>query len=268
MPSLELHPTIGAMRYTLRGLYRDLDTQAKKAVQLRREGFQVATFDLTSPAGHPLFAVAARHDVSPLARAGIPGEPPRKARLTRPVELAPSDPSWPSAFEEEARRIQATLGGAAVRVDHVGSTAIPGLAAKPVIDIQVSVRSMEPRRAYVEPLVALGYRHVGDPASPDHEYFSQETEGERSHQVHVCLSGSEWERRHLLFRDELRRNPDLAAAYERLKRELAEAHPRDVYAYVEGKTDFVRSVEDRVLGAPPPVGRAAAGGHDGEDPRG
>ena len=72
MPSLELHPTIGAMRYTLRGLYRDLDTQAKKAVQLRREGFQVATFDLTSPAGHPLFAVAARHDVAPIPRAGIP----------------------------------------------------------------------------------------------------------------------------------------------------------------------------------------------------
>ena len=130
-------------------------------------------------------------------------------------------------------------------MEHVGSTSVPGLAAKPVIDIQVSVRSMVPRSAYVDPLVRLGYRWVLDPWTDEHEYFSRDGDGERTFHIHVCPTGSEWERRHLAFRDWLRNHPEDAAAYERLKRELAQRHPRDLLGYTDGKTAFIREIEAR-----------------------
>ena len=112
MPSLELHPAIGTLRYTLRGLYRDGETQAEKASRLRQEGFQIATFDLTSPAGHPLFAVAARHDVTPIPRAGIPQvhtadwEATRMAVevFRRTVRAAPKGVRWYKGLDIEGLR--------------------------------------------------------------------------------------------------------------------------------------------------------------------
>jgi putative glutamine amidotransferase len=180
-----------------------------------------------------------------LARVGIPGTPPRHRRVTRPVRIAEPNPGWPADFEREERRIAGALGDLAVRIEHVGSTAVPGLAAKPVIDIQVSVGSMEPRSRYVRPLVALGYRHALDPVEPDHEYFSHDAEGTRRYQIHVCAVGSEWERRHLAFRDALRRNPQDAREYERLKRELAARYPDDVYTYTEDKSEWISRIERR-----------------------
>jgi GrpB-like predicted nucleotidyltransferase (UPF0157 family) len=137
------------------------------------------------------------------------------------------------------------LGDQVVAVDHVGSTSVPGLAAKPIVDIQVSVRSMVPRTAYVEPIVALGYRWALDPWTDEHEFFSREEDGERAYQIHVCLAGSAWERRHVAVRDWLRDHPDDAAEYERLKRDLAARHPRDIFTYVDAKTDFIREIESR-----------------------
>ncbi len=166
----------------------------------------------------------------------------------RSYAIAEPDPGWPAAFDAEAERIAAALPAElAVRIEHVGSTSVPGLAAKPTIDIQLSVSSMTPRTAYVEPLTGIGYRWALDPWDDEHEYFSRDEDGERAYQIHVCPSGSGWERRHLAFRDALRADPALAATYERLKRELASAHPRDVLSYVDGKTPFVREVEERVL---------------------
>ena len=166
--------------------------------------------------------------------------------------LAPYDPAWPSRFEEEAKRIRSALGDAVTRLDHVGSTAVPGLVAKPIIDIQVSVLSMAPRSRYVEPLRALGYHWALDPWSDEHEFFSREEEGQRAFQIHVCIAGGDWERRHLGFRDWLRTHPEDAEAYERLKRDLAERHPRDIFTYVDGKTAFIRDIEAR---APAPARR-------------
>jgi GrpB-like predicted nucleotidyltransferase (UPF0157 family) len=128
----------------------------------------------------------------------------------------------------------------------VGSTSVAGLPAKPIVDIQLSLLSMVPRTAYVEPLVELGYRWTLDPWDDDHEYFALEEGGERAVHIHACRAGSAWERRHLAFRDALRQDPETAAAYARLKRELAAAHPRDIIRYVEGKSAFIRSVEQRV----------------------
>jgi GrpB-like predicted nucleotidyltransferase (UPF0157 family) len=167
---------------------------------------------------------------------------------TRDYALVRSDPTWPRSFEEEAARIADALGDQVVRIDHVGSTSVPGLDAKPIIDIQVSLRSLEPRSAYAPSLRALGYRTLLDPTSPDHEYASREGEGSRrGFHVHLCPAGSAWERRHLAFRDWLRAHPDDAAAYAALKRELASAHPNDVFTYTDEKGGFIRSIESKAL---------------------
>ncbi len=175
------------------------------------------------------------------SRAG-PGEIEGRGRA---YAIAEYDPAWPGRFEAEASRIRAALGDQVVRVDHVGSTSVPGLEAKPVVDIQVSVHSTIPRSAYVEPIVALGYRWALDPWTDEHEFFSRDADGERAYQIHVCLAGSEWERRHLAFRDWLRDHPDDAEAYGRLKRVLARRHPRDIPAYLDGKKPFIRQIESR-----------------------
>jgi GrpB-like predicted nucleotidyltransferase (UPF0157 family) len=176
-----------------------------------------------------------------------PGQPEGK---TRSYAIDPYDSAWPSRFESESARIRDALGNMGVRVEHVGSTSVPGLAAKPVIDIQVSVPSMNPRATYTDPLIGLGYRWALDPWTDEHEFFSRDEDGQRAFHVHVCASGSEWERRHLAFRDWLRANPSDAAAYERLKRELAEKHPHDTYSYAEAKTDFIQEIADRAARVP------------------
>jgi GrpB-like predicted nucleotidyltransferase (UPF0157 family) len=150
-------------------------------------------------------------------------------------------------FEREAAMIRDALGPVAVRIEHVGSTAVPGLAAKPVIDIQVSVERMVPRERFVVPLETLGYEFVADPTDAEHEYFKKDVGGVRTHHIHVCPMGSEWERRHLAFRDHLRTHPEDSARYGQLKRRLAEQHPNDVMAYVEAKSPFVSEVEARAL---------------------
>ncbi len=174
---------------------------------------------------------------------GTRARPGLRAGRSRAYELVEPDPAWAAMFEEEADRIRAALGPVAVRVDHVGSTAVPGLAAKPTIDIQVSVDAMVPRARFVEPLIALGYEFVVDPTDTEHQYLRREIDGVRKHQIHVCAAGGEWEARHLRFRDHLRAHPEDAAAYEELKRRLVREHPNDVMTYVDGKTPFIRRIE-------------------------
>ena len=95
----------------------------------------------------------------------------------------------------------------------------------------------------------MGYEHSIDPIEPQHEFFSKGYHDGRSEKVHihVCETGSTWERRHLAFRDELRRDPETAAEYAALKRRLAAEHPRDIFSYVDGKSAFIRSIEARAL---------------------
>jgi GrpB-like predicted nucleotidyltransferase (UPF0157 family) len=168
---------------------------------------------------------------------------------SRPYAIHPYDPDWPNRFASEARRIEVALDPIAMRLEHVGSTAVPGLAAKPVIDIQVSVRSMSPREAYRRPLEELGYQWGIDPWTDEHEFFSLDEDGERRFHIHVCPEGSNWERRHVTFREWLREHPDDAASYERLKRQLAEMHPRDTYSYADAKTSFIREIEAKAAAA-------------------
>jgi putative glutamine amidotransferase len=187
---------------------------------------------------------------------GARAKPGERAGRGREYRIADPDPGWAAWFEAEAARILASLPPDLVsRIDHVGSTSVPGLAAKPIVDIQLSLHAMVPREAYVEPLIALGYRWVIDPWDVDHEYFSRDIEGERSFHLHVCAAGSTWEGRHLVFRDWLRDHPDDAAAYGELKRALAAAHPKDTLTYTEAKTEFISGVVRRADAARLNVGQ-------------
>ena len=163
------------------------------------------------------------------------------------VVIIDYDASWPVLFEEEAHRLRAVLGSSALRIEHVGSTSISGLAAKPVIDIQVSVASLAPHRRYVDAMAALGYRHVafGD-FDLVYPFFHKPIEWPSTHHVHLCESGGQQELEHLVFRNHLRAHPQVAAQYEALKRELARTHdantPHSMEAYSLAKSEFVANV--------------------------
>jgi len=157
-----------------------------------------------------------------------------------PIELVDYDPAWPGRFEQMRTRLAAALGDTALRIDHVGSTAVPELVAKPVIDIQVSVPDVEDEEAFRAPIEAQGFGlrwiDVG------HRYFRPPPPLPRDYQVHVCTIGSDWERRHLLFRDYLRGHAEAAAEYAALKRSLAAQHTRDRIGYNDAKGPFIEGV--------------------------
>ena len=157
------------------------------------------------------------------------------------------DPQWPVIFEVEKRRLRDTLGGVAVRIEHIGSTAVSGLAAKPIIDIDVSVRAIDPMAPYREPLEALGYVFTFDPETPGLHFFGYPAERPRRFHVHVA----ELDGRHMVadlaVRDFLRTHPDVAEEYARLKRALTAQHPGDRDAHIAGKIEFMTELEARAL---------------------
>jgi GrpB-like predicted nucleotidyltransferase (UPF0157 family) len=168
-------------------------------------------------------------------------------RFDPAIRIVDYDPEWPARARREMRRIGHALGSVAARLEHVGSTAVPGLASKPIVDLQLSVAAIEPRDAYVGPLEQLGYLFVPAPEAPDYHFFARPPERPRSHHLHVCEAGSEHEHRHLAVRDYLRAHGDEAASYEALKRDVAARHPADRLAYIEGKDEFVTALEARAL---------------------
>ena len=160
------------------------------------------------------------------------------------IQIVPYNPAWAEAFESEAGALRLVLGARAIRIDHVGSTAIHGLAAKPVIDIQVSLQSLEPPEEFQAALAPLGYKFVSL-GEEDHFYpwFAKPGEWPSTHHVHLCVAGEEQEAKHLAFRDYLRMNPEQARRYEALKRKLASEHQGktlgSVASYSLGKSDFI-----------------------------
>lgn len=159
------------------------------------------------------------------------------------LKFVPYDPAWPALFEAEAARLGAALGPRALRVEHIGSTSVPGLLAKPVIDIAVAVSSAGEAAACVAPLQTLGYEYRGmhgdDPAR---RYFVLDRDGRRRVQIHMwILPAAGWER-HLRFRDLLRARPDLADAYAREKLRAAGAVGWDKMAYSVAKGPFIEAL--------------------------
>lgn len=160
------------------------------------------------------------------------------------VEIMPYDPAWPELFRERGRRLRAALGPEALRIDHIGSTSVPGLDAKPIIDIQISVASFEPLEAYLAPLVSLGYVFRSDNSERTKRYF-REAPGTRREHIHVRKAGSWGEQFALLFRDYLRTHSIDAGAYARLKHDLAARYRHDRHGYTEAKTPFIWEIMRR-----------------------
>jgi GrpB-like predicted nucleotidyltransferase (UPF0157 family) len=160
-------------------------------------------------------------------------------RGSDPVEVVDYDPAWPARFEAMRAKLAASLGSVALRIDHVGSTAVPGLPAKPVVDIQLSVADVEDIDAYRAGIEAHGIvlRYV----EPGHRYFRPRPGVPRLWQIHVCQADSDWERAHLLFRDYLRARSDVAADYAAMKYRVAREFPDDRIAYNDAKAPWIEA---------------------------
>lgn len=162
------------------------------------------------------------------------------------IEIVPYDPGWPAAFEAEAARLRSALKTLALRIDHHGSTSIPGLGAKPIIDIQVSVAALQPLSVYGAKLEGIGYIHVPHPDDSFCPFFHRPIQWPHSHHVHVVERGGREERRTLAFRDYLRDHRDVAREYEDLKRTVAvqivAADSESQERYAVAKTDFIERV--------------------------
>ena len=155
------------------------------------------------------------------------------------VRVVPYDNRWPKLFAEEATRIRAACA-LPLRLEHIGSTAIPGLDAKPVLDILAGHSADASPFDYVDPLARAGYEHRGDAGIPDHQFFRRGQP--RAYHIHLVVAGAPLWREYVGFRDLLRSDPDVARRYAELKLTLAAQFPRDRAAYIEGKSAFVRAL--------------------------
>jgi 16S rRNA processing protein RimM len=227
--TLWVHELVGALVYDVNGLLygRVREVEANPASDL-----------LVLPQGLvPLTFVVERS-----GRRVIIDPPEGLIEPRPPIEVVDYDPEWPRMFEVEAARLREGLGDLAVRIDHVGSTSVPGLAAKPIVDIQVSVPDIQDLDGYRRPLEALGYEYGYDPDFLEYPFFGWPARAQpRRFNLHVCETGTEWEARHLRFRDLLRTDPAAREEYAALKRELARKHGNDIEGYVEDKDAFIKA---------------------------
>lgn len=161
--------------------------------------------------------------------------------MSGPVEIVDYDSAWVADFVGAGSSIRRALGDIAVRIDHIGSTAVPGMAAKPVIDIQISVDSLDSLDGFRLPLERLGYTYRADNPERTKRYF-REPPGHRRTHVHVRQLGSFSQQFPLLFRDYLRSHPSAVADYVAVKRRLAGQFRHDRQGYVEAKDQFVWDV--------------------------
>ncbi len=166
---------------------------------------------------------------------------------TEDVHIEPYNPGWPKKFESEAKLLWEILNSDnIVNIEHFGSTAVPGLSAKPIIDILIGVKSLSEAKKFIPILERLGYSYWGDDPRKDGYYLVKglPPNGPRTFHIHITEIGSErWGR--LLFRDYLIKHPEEVREYEKLKLNLAEKYKNDREAYTEAKGEYVKSVMEK-----------------------
>ena len=167
--------------------------------------------------------------------------------MSQHIVVTDYNPIWPKMYEEEARSIEKILGDNCVAVYHIGSTSVPGLAAKPVIDIMAVVRSLEEADAAAEEFSEIGYEYLGEFGIAGRRYLRKGGE-ERTHQVHI-FQADDWNNigRHLAFRDYMRTHEKEREEYAKIKIDLAQRFPYDIAGYCDGKENFVREREKLAL---------------------
>jgi aminoglycoside 3-N-acetyltransferase I len=164
------------------------------------------------------------------------------------IRVVRHDPSWRGEFTAEASRVAAALREVVVRIHHIGSTAIPGTKAKPIIDVLLEVTSLSALDEKVRALEALGYEAMGECGIPGRRYFRRnDSQGARTHQIHAFVAETPEVTRHLAFRDYMLAHPPIAREYGELKERLAAAHASDIEAYMDGKDAFVKEHQARAL---------------------
>ena len=168
--------------------------------------------------------------------------------MKKAVQVVPYDDAWPGAFRREDRRLAHLLGPAAVAVHHIGSTSVPGLCSKPVLDVLVETPDLALIDQLEPELVAAGYVAKGEYGIAGRRYFSRPADTELKTHVHVFREGNSVVARHLLFRDYLRLHPHVAAEYCALKRHLAHECGRDAEGYQAGKSSFISRIESLAAG--------------------
>ena len=157
------------------------------------------------------------------------------------ITVVDYDPRWALSFQHLHSQIWPAIQDIALAIEHVGSTSVPGLAAKPVIDMSIVVASAHETLIGIERLAALGYEHLGDLGVKDREAFKR-PDGMAAHNLYICLKAGQGLRNHLAVRDYLRAHPETARAYGELKKRLAAQFPNDIDSYVEGKTAFILAI--------------------------
>ena len=162
---------------------------------------------------------------------------------TKHVIVSPYDECWKQGFSEIRDVIQDALGGLALRIEHVGSTSVQGLSAKPIIDIDVVIKDYSLLDTVVSALGKIGYRHEGNLGIVDREAFSYEGDSTLyKHHLYVCTLDSMELKRHVAFRDYLRSHADAVRAYGRIKEEGAALYPHDIEAYIRHKSSFIEAI--------------------------
>jgi GrpB-like predicted nucleotidyltransferase (UPF0157 family) len=165
-----------------------------------------------------------------------------------PIAVVPYDSNWPQAFAAASEAVASAIGGNLLEIHHIGSTAIAGIYAKPIIDMLAVVSDIGAVDARAEEMKSLGYVGMGEYGIAGRRFFRRDNAaGVRTDHVHAFQSGSPHVSRHLAFRDFMRGNPQIAGAYSDLKRRLADAHPLDIEAYMDGKDAFIKEMEAKAL---------------------
>ena len=168
------------------------------------------------------------------------------ARPMPRIVLVPHNPAWQEEFERESSAVAPAFGDLLVSLHHIGSTAIPDIEAKPVIDMLAVVTDIGGVDEQNPKFEELGYEAMGEFGIPGRRYFRKDSvSGERTHQIHAFQAGSPEVDRHLAFRDFLRAHPHHAKQYAALKRQLAEQYPNDMTEYTGGKSEFIKEMDAR-----------------------
>jgi GrpB-like predicted nucleotidyltransferase (UPF0157 family) len=164
------------------------------------------------------------------------------------VEVVPHDPAWREDFEAESQQIASAMGENIITIHHIGSTAIPGIYAKPIIDFLIEVKDIAKTDEQSAVMEAIGYEAMGEFGLPGRRYFRKNrSPGIRTHNIHTYEVGSPEITRHLAFRDYMIAHPEAAQQYSELKRELAKKYPQDIEGYMDGKDGFVKTMEKKAL---------------------
>jgi GrpB-like predicted nucleotidyltransferase (UPF0157 family) len=166
--------------------------------------------------------------------------------MTRRVEVVPNNPNWLNAFENESKQVAVVLGNNLVAVHHIGSTAIPMIHAKPIIDMLVEVREVAKVDEQDLAMQALGYEVMGEFGILGRRFFRKDNEaGIRTHHIHTFEANSAQVERHLAFRDYMRIHAEDAQKYSELKQELAKKYPNDIEGYMDGKDEFIKEMDKK-----------------------